>query len=330
MKTKDHTFLLSIVVPVFNEQAVIEMFYQRLMAVLFAHHYSYEIIFVDDGSQDKTLNILEMIRKIDPQVHVLSFSRNFGKETAITAGLDYAEGDAVVLIDADLQDPPEMIVQLIEEWKKGYDIVYAQRTGRKGESFFKKLTAYLFYRVLNLAGSFSIPKDTGDFRLISQRAVIALRQLRERHRFMKGLFAWVGYPQKAIYYQRQPRGAGKSKWNYWRLWNFALEGITSFTIAPLKAATYFGLLTAFIAFVYGIIIIYKTLIFGNAVRGYSSLMVAILFLGGVQLVTMGIIGEYLGRMFNEVKNRPLYLLKMNTFERVEVIEEELQLEHWED
>jgi glycosyltransferase involved in cell wall biosynthesis len=329
--TKDSHFFLSIVVPVFNEEAVIEMFYQRLMNVLFSQQYRYEIIFVDDGSRDKTLAIIEMIRKMDTHVHVLSLSRNFGKEIAISAGLDYAEGDAVILIDADLQDPPEIIVKLIEEWKQGFDIVYAQRSSRKGESFIKKMTAYLFYRVLNFAGSFSIPKDTGDFRLISQRAVIALRQLRERHRFMKGLFAWVGYPQKAIYYHRDARVAGKSKWSYWRLWNLALEGITSFTIAPLKAATYFGLLTAFIAFVYGLIIIYKTLVFGNTVPGYSSLMVAILFLGGVQLLTIGIIGEYLGRMFNEVKNRPLYLLKSNTFEKIEILEEEeLQLEHWED
>lgn len=227
----------------------------------------------------------------------------------MTAGIDHANGDAVIIIDADLQDPPELIPALIHEWKQGFDVVYAKRNKRDGESLLKKITSYFFYRVIQKVSRVSIPEDTGDFRLMSRRAVEALKALREQHRFMKGLFAWVGFPQRAVLYNRDPRFAGSTKWNYWKLWNFAIEGITSFTIAPLKFATYFGLVIAIGAFLYAGVIIFKTLVYGNPVAGYPSLMVTILFLGGIQLITIGILGEYLGRMFDETKQRPLYILK---------------------
>lgn len=226
----------------------------------------------------------------------------------MSAGLDQTCGDAVIIIDADLQDPPELIPELVAGWREGYDNVYAVRSVRDGETAMKKLTAHLFYRVLQSLSRVTIPRDTGDFRLLSRRAVDALSRLREQHRFMKGLFAWIGFPQKAVHYRRDARMAGTTKFNYWKLLNFAIEGLTSFTISPLKFASYFGLGIAAAAFLYALWIIYRTLVYGNPVAGYPSLMVVILFLGGVQLVAIGVLGEYLGRVFNEVKQRPLYLL----------------------
>jgi polyisoprenyl-phosphate glycosyltransferase len=301
--------LLSVVVPAYNEKEVLPVFHRRLSDVLDSMEVDIEIIYVNDGSTDNTISVLNTIREDDPRVAILDLSRNFGKEAAMTAGLDYAHGDAVVVIDADLQDPPELIPEFLKHWQKGYDVVYAQRIAREGETMMKRATARIFYRLMQKVGRVKIPEDTGDYRLLSRRAVESLKQLREQHRFMKGLFAWIGYPQKGVPYQRDPRYAGKTKWNYWRLWNFAIEGITSFTTTPLKLATYLGLFTATGAFVYGLYFIIKTLILGNPVPGYPSLLVIILFLGGVQLVALGIIGEYLGRMFNESKNRPLYFLK---------------------
>ncbi len=297
------------VVPVYNEQEVLSEFHQRLTDVLSSMPIDVEIIYVNDGSTDNTMDILEATREKDPQVAILDFSRNFGKEAAMTAGLDYAHGDAVVVIDADLQDPPELIPEFLKDWQKGYDVVYAQRVARDGETIIKRATAHIFYRLMRKVGCVRIPEDTGDYRLLSRRAVESLKKLREQHRFMKGLFAWIGFPQKGVPYQRDARHAGKTKWNYWHLWNFAIEGITSFTTTPLKLATYLGLFTATSAFVYGLYFIIKTLILGNPVPGYPFLLVIVLFLGGIQLVALGIIGEYLGRMFNESKNRPLYFLK---------------------
>jgi glycosyltransferase involved in cell wall biosynthesis len=305
----EQNLLLSIVVPAHNEAEVLHAFHQRLSEVLASLRTKAEIVYVNDGSTDNTIEVMRSLYASDPRVAVVDLSRNFGKEIALTAGLDHAKGDAVVVIDADLQDPPELIPELVQEWRQGYDVVYAKRTTRQGETLVKRATAYAFYRVIQRIGHVAIPEDTGDFRLLSRRAVDALKQLREQHRFMKGLFSWIGYPQKAVTYCRQPRLAGKTKWNYWRLWNFALEGITSFTTAPLKVATYLGLFTAMSAFIYGAVLIMATLMYGNPVPGYPSLMVVILFLGGVQLVAIGIIGEYLGRMFNEAKGRPLYFVK---------------------
>lgn len=300
--------LLSIVVPAFNEQEVLAAFHGRLAPVLDDLEMDAEVLYVNDGSSDGTLEVIRGLREQDPRVAILDLSRNFGKEIAMTAGLEHARGDAVIIIDADLQDPPELIPELVRHWRDGWDMVYAQRIERLGESLLKKATARWFYRLMQRVGRVRIPENAGDFRIMSRRAVDSLLELREQHRFMKGLFAWIGYPQKGIPYQRDPRFAGRTKWGYWRLWNFALDGITSFTTTPLKWATYLGLATAFGSFAYAVEIILQKLLYGNPVKGYPSLMVVMLFLGGVQLVFLGIIGEYLGRMFDETKRRPLYFL----------------------
>jgi glycosyltransferase involved in cell wall biosynthesis len=301
--------LISVVVPVFNEEEVVGHFHARMGQLLDEIDYAAEIVFVDDGSTDGTLKALHELRETDPRIAVLALSRNFGKEIALSAGLDHARGDAVVVIDVDLQDPPELIKEFIAQWRAGYDVVYGQRIVREGETAIKKLTAFLFYRVMRKLTRVNIPEDTGDFRLMSRRVVDALKSCREQHRFMKGLFSWVGFRQCAVRYQREARVAGTTKFNYWKLWNFALEGITSFTTGPLKVATYVGFMTAGVAFVYLVWIVGKTLLLGEPVRGYPSLMAVVLFLGGIQLVTIGILGEYVGRMFDETKARPLYLLK---------------------
>jgi len=300
--------LLSVIVPVHDEEAVLAAFHRRLAAVLDGLDCDAEVIYVNDGSGDASLDLMQRLRAGDDRVTVLDLSRNFGKEIAMTAGLDHADGDAVVVIDADLQDPPELIPEMLRLWREGYDNVYAQRSLREHETWLKKATAHAFYRVIRYFSRVRIPADTGDFRLLSRRAVLALRRLREQHRFMKGLYAWIGYPAIALPYRREGRAAGRSKWSYWRLWNFALEGITAFSIAPLKVATYFGLGVAGLSFVFAVWIVAKTLLIGEPVRGYPTMMVTILFLGGAQLTAIGLLGEYVGRMFNETKNRPLYLL----------------------
>lgn len=300
---------LSVLVPVYNEIEVLPEFHRRLAGVLRDCVDTYEVMYVNDGSTDGSLAWLERLCAEDPNAALVDLSRNFGKEIAMAAGLDHVRGDAVVVIDADLQDPPELIPRLIEQWRAGYDNVYARRRQREGETWLKKVSAAWFYKVIGRLSRVRIPQDTGDFRLLSRRAVDALRQLREQHRFMKGLFAWIGYPSIAVEYDRDPRRAGESKFNYWKLWNFAIEGITSFTIAPLKLATYFGIVVALVAFVAIVVLVAKTLMFGDPVKGYPSLMSAILFLGGIQLVALGSLGEYIGRMFNETKGRPLYFTK---------------------
>ena len=299
---------LSVVVPVYNEAEVLPEFHQRLGQELDRLNLHAEIIYINDGSRDPSLDLLRQIRSGDRRVAILNLSRNFGKEVAVTAGLDHVRGDAAIVIDADLQDPPELISSLIAKWHEGFDVVYATRRERRGETWAKRATASLFYRVMHGIGDVSIPEDTGDFRLLNRRCLEALASCRERRRFMKGLFAWVGFNQTAITYDRPPRHAGRTKWNYWRLWNFAIEGITSFTIAPLKAATYCGLVAAMGTFIYGTFIVVRTLILGRVVPGYASLMTVLLFSTGVQLIAMGVIGEYVGRIFVEVKGRPLYLL----------------------
>jgi glycosyltransferase involved in cell wall biosynthesis len=310
--TKTTSIIISIVVPAYNEEEVLPEFHKRISDVLDSLSINTEIVYVNDGSVDNTLTLLNELQKKDYRVSIVDLSRNFGKEIAMTAGIDLAQGDAVIVIDADLQDPPELIPELVKHWNEGYDVVYAQRIVREGESLIKKVTAHAFYNLMQKISHIKIPEDAGDFRLLSNRAVESLKQMPEQHRFMKGLFTWIGYKQKPVPYRRDPRFAGNTKWNYWRLWNFALEGITSFTIMPLKIATYFGLVTAIGAFTYGTFIIARTLVYGNPVPGYPSLLIVILFLGGIQLVTLGIIGEYLGRVFNESKRRPLYFLKSHT------------------
>ena len=301
--------LISIVVPAFNEEEVLELFHQRMGDVFDRiPNYRCEMIFVNDGSTDRTQAIMDWLAETDERVCTLSLSRNFGKEAAMTAGLDIAEGDAVAIFDVDLQDPPELLLQFIEKWEAGFDVIYAQRAQRDGETWLKKSTAAAFYKVMKRLSRVAIPPDTGDCRLMSRRVVQSLKQLREHHRFMKGLFAWVGFPTFAVEYRRDPRAAGSTKFNYWKLWNFALEGITSFTIAPLKIAMYAGMLIAMCAFALSIWIILKTLLWGEAVQGYPTLITTILFLGGVQLFFIGILGEYIGRIFGEAKARPLYLV----------------------
>jgi glycosyltransferase involved in cell wall biosynthesis len=305
---KSHTQLLSVVVPVFNEQETIPSFYARTKNVLTKNGLNHEIIFVNDGSSDQSLETIRFLMTSDDTISLVSLSRNFGKEIAMTAGFDHAQGDATVVIDADLQDPPELIPEMIDKWKQGYDVVYATRIEREGETAIRKLTAKWFYKLLQRSTNIPIPRDTGDYRLLSRRALNALNSLRERNRFMKGLYSWIGFPQVSIPYHREARYAGASKWNYWKLWNFALEGFTSFTTVPLKVATYLGMVTSFGAFSFGIYVLVKTLLYGDPVAGYPSLMVTLLFLGGVQLTALGIIGEYLGRLFDESKNRPLYIV----------------------
>ena len=302
---------ISVVVPAYNEQEVLPAVQARIIPVMEAIGLPFEVVYVNDGSRDRTLEIMLGLQAADPRVAVVNLSRNFGKEIALTAGLDHAAAtDAVVVIDADLQDPPEVIPDLVAAWRQGFDIAYAQRRVREGETWLKKATAAGFYRVMQrIGGKVQLPANTGDFRLMSRRALDALLALREQHRFMKGLFAWVGFPSVPVLYDRAPRAAGETKWNYWKLWNFSLEGITSFTVGPLKVATNLGLATAVFATIYGVQIIAKTLIWGNPVAGYPSLMAVVLFLGGVQLMTLGIIGEYLGRIFNETKGRPLYFVE---------------------
>ena len=300
---------LTIVVPAYNEAAVLKAFHQRLAAVLDALPLHCAVLYVDDGSDDGSWAIIESLRARDPRIGALRLSRNFGKEAALTAGLDHVERGAAVVIDADLQDPPELIPALVAQWQTGYDVVYATRSARAGEGRVKRFTAAAFYRAMEKLSDTALPRDTGDYRLLSRRALDALSQLRERQRFMKGLFAWIGYRQTAVHYLRAPRQAGHSKWNYWRLANFAIEGITSFSAAPLRLATWTGLSTALLAFGYGLWVLGKALLYGDPVRGYPTLMVVILFLGGVQLLALGVIGEYLGRNYAESKRRPLYFLE---------------------
>ena len=298
----------SVVIPAFNEAEGLVGFHQRLAAAMEPLG-AWEAIYIDDGSNDTTREIVELLRRDDPRIALVSLSRNFGKEIATTAGLDHAHGDAVIVIDADLQDPPEVIPDLVAAWRHGFDMVCARRRARDGDTAVKKLTAHVFYRLMRHAGRVRLPEDTGDFRLMSRRVVEAVCKLREHHRFMKGLFAWVGFPVTTVLYDRAPRCNGTTKWNYWKLWNFALEGITSFTVMPLKIATYLGLAVALLSVAFGVQVIVKTLLFGNPVAGYPSMLTIILFLGGIQLMTLGVIGEYLGRIFNETKRRPLYLVE---------------------
>lgn len=299
---------IDIIVPVFNEQEVLPLFQERIHEVMDSCAVEWRVIFVDDGSSDDSLAIMKSIHAEDPNFGYLSLSRNFGKEYALTAGLDQASADAAVVIDVDLQDPPELIPEMIAAWHEGFDVVYATRKIRHGESAFKKATANWFYRIINSMSKIDIPKDTGDYRLMSRKCYLAVNQLREQNRFMKGLFAWVGFKQKQLYFEREPRAAGNTKWNYNKLWRFALDGITSFSYMPLRFATWIGMTVAAFAFIYGAVIIAKTLFLGSDVPGYPSIMVVMLFLGGIQLTALGIIGEYLGRMFNESKQRPLYLV----------------------
>ena len=300
---------ISVIVPLYNESAGIKQLFARLTPVLQRLNTSYEIICINDGSLDDTLDRLLEANRSNSAIKIVNLSRNFGKEIALTAGLDYAAGAAVIPIDADLQDPPELIEQLVERWRSGYDIVYATRRSRRGETWLKKVSAKAFYRTIGRLSAVPIPANTGDFRLLDRKVVDAIEKLPERTRFMKGLFAWVGYKQTSILFDRESRCSGSSTWNYWKLWNFALDGIFSFSLLPLKVWSYIGISVSVVSLIYALILAIRTLAFGVDVPGYASLMVAILFLGGVQLITLGILGEYLGRVYTEVKGRPLYFVR---------------------
>lgn len=301
--------LLTVVIAAYNEAQAIPLLQPRIAATLDAlPGVEGRVLYVDDGSHDGTWAVLQALVAADPRVSALRLSRNFGKEAALTAGLDRVEAGAALILDADGQDPPELIGEFVRQWQAGYDNVHGTRIERDGESWIKRGTAHAFYRVIGRLSKTPIPADTGDFRLLSPRALAALRELRERHRFMKGLFGWVGFNQIAVPYHREARVAGRSSFGFWKLWNFALEGITSFSTAPLRVATYVGVMTAVLAFAFAIWVVLKALLWGDPVAGWPTMMTVILFLGGMQLVALGLIGEYLGRLYEESKQRPLYLV----------------------
>jgi glycosyltransferase involved in cell wall biosynthesis len=299
---------LSIVVPMFNEAPCIDAFFQRLLDVMASLKHTYEIICIDDGSTDATCEMIKPWISINPNIKIIRLTRNFGKERALAAGIDHATGDAVIPIDADLQDPPEVIPELLEKWLEGFKMVIAARSSRPGDTRFKRLSALSFYRIMNCFSEMVLPANAGDFRLMDRCVVDALKQLPERTRFHKGLFAWIGFETATVYYSRPERESGQTKWQYWKLWNYALEGIFSFSTAPLKLWTYVGVTTAFAGFIYAIYTVLRTLMLGIDVPGYASLLVILLILNGFCLIGIGVLGEYIGRIFIEVKQRPLYLI----------------------
>lgn len=305
-----HRDKISLVVPFFNEEPAIEVFFRRVPSVLQTlMDIDYEIICINDGSSDRTLEMLLGHADRDHRVVVIDLSRNFGKEAAMTAGIDAAQGDAIIPFDADLQDPPEVIPRLVEKWREGFDVVLAKRAERDTDTYLKRRTAAAFYSLHNKISDVKIPENVGDFRLMSRAAVDALRALPENRRFMKGLFTWVGFRTACVEYRREPRVAGTTKFSGWRLWNFALEGITSFSTLPLRVWTYLGTFTALSAIVYASYLVLRTIIHGRDVPGYASIITAVLFLGGVQLIGIGVIGEYIGRMYMETKRRPVYIVR---------------------
>jgi len=300
---------ITIIVPSYNEEEALPYLYERLNSLMNSlDKYEFEILFVNDGSKDKTLELIKEMRSKDNRISYVDFSRNFGKETAMIAGLDYAKGDAVIFIDADLQDPPEVIPELIKWWEEGYDDVYARRSSRKGETFLKKFTSKMYYKVLQSLTRVEIQKDTGDFRLLDRRCVNALKKMRETQRCSKSMFSWIGYKKKEVMYDRDPRIAGTTKWNYKKLIDLAIDGITAFTTSPLRVSTFLSIPTFLLFAIYLIYIITKCIIANSSVDGYQILILLTLFFFGTIILLIGIIGEYLGRIFNETKNRPLYFV----------------------
>lgn len=301
--------VLSVVGPVFNEEAALGRFHDRLMRVLRGLGIAFEVIYVDDGSRDKTPALLRRLRGSDPEVKILEFSRNFGHQVAITAGIDHASGEACVVMDTDGQDPPEALPRLLEEWRKGSEVVYVARTERRGETWFKRATAAAFYRLLRRMTPVDIPPDAGDFRLIDRRVVEELRRMREAHRYMRGLTAWVGFKQAKVEHAREARLGGRTHYPFWKMARLALDGITSFSHQPLRWVSWMGLASFALSALIGFWVFYVRFFNPEAVRGWTSVMVVVLFLGGVQLISLGIMGEYMGRVFDEVKGRPLYILR---------------------
>lgn len=300
---------ISLIIPVYNEEAAIPIFYNAIKNAGFLKPYNIEMIFINDGSRDQTENLINMLENSDSSVKALSFTRNFGKEPALFAGLEHAEGDAVIPIDVDLQDPIEIIPELIQKWQEGFDVVLAKRVDRSSDSALKRKSAELFYKLHNKISQPKIEENVGDFRLMSREVIENIKQLPERNLFMKGVLSWVGGKTTIVEYTRAERSAGDTKFNGWKLWNLALEGITSFSTAPLRIWTYLGFFVASFAFIYGVYMMLDKLFFGNPVPGYPSLLVSILFLGGIQLIGIGVLGEYIGRIYIETKQRPKFILK---------------------
>ena len=300
---------ITIIIPAYNEEESLPYLYERLDKLMTSmKNYEFEILFVNDGSKDKTINIIKELRQKDKKISYVDFSRNFGKEIAMIAGLDYATGDCVIFMDADLQDPPELIPELVKYWEDGYDDVYAKRRSRKGETWLKKFTSKMYYKVLQKTTKIEIQKDTGDFRLLDRICVNALRKIRESERNTKSMFSWIGYKKKEVLYDRDPRVAGTTKWNYKKLIDLAIDGITSFTTSPLRLSTYIAIPTFLVLFVYFVYVIIKSCMIHEAIQAFQAIILLILFFSGIQILLFGIIGEYLGRIFNETKNRPLYLV----------------------
>jgi dolichol-phosphate mannosyltransferase len=299
---------LTVIAPVYNEEAILPHFYRRVIAALESLDEPFELLLIDDGSRDRSYEIMRGLHERDARVRVVSFSRNFGHQMAISAGLDLAQGKAVIIMDADLQDPPELIPALVQKWRAGGEVVYAQRTRRRGETLFKRLTASLFYRLIGRIASVPIPPDTGDFRLLDRRVVDALVTMRERHRFLRGLSSWVGFRQVAVPYEREERLAGKTKFPLWKMARFSLDAITGFSFAPLQLATACGFFVAGLS-VLGILLAVVLRLFNVAIQGQATTLILVLFMGGVQLIFLGIIGEYLGRIYDEVRARPLYVVR---------------------
>ena len=300
---------LSVVAPCYNEEDVIDIFLEKIFAVLTELNKSYEIVFVNDGSSDRTLEILITKAEEYDAIRVINLSRNFGKEAALSAGLDMTFGEVVVPIDVDLQDPPDLILDFVKKYEEGYDVVVGKRVDRTTDSFAKRISAETFYKLHNKISDIEIPNNVGDYRLMSRRVINELKRLPETQRFMKGLFSWLGFKTAIVEYKREARVAGETSFNGWKLWNFALDGITSFSTAPLRMWLYIGITLASISFVYGFFIILKTLIFGISSPGYASIITIILFLGGIQLIGIGMLGEYVGRIYIESKNRPIYIIE---------------------
>lgn len=301
--------MISIVSPVYNEEAVLHALVERITAVFEPTTHDWELVLVDDGSRDRSAEIIGELHQADPRVRGIILSRNFTFQVAVTAGLEHASGDAVVLIDADLQDPPEVILQMIEKWEQGYDVVYGVRTKRAGETWFKKTTAKLFYRIIDRITGIQIPVDTGDFRLMDRGVVDAVLQMRERNRFLRGMVSWVGYKQTGVEYERHARFAGETKFTVSKMTRFAIDAITGYSYFPLQLATYFGFFVAFISAIAILLVIVARLFFPEQpLLGQATTLVAVLFLGSIQLISLGIIGEYLGRIYDEVRERPLYLV----------------------
>lgn len=301
--------LYSIIAPLYNEEEILPEFYRRMKAICDSFDGDYELIFVNDGSNDRSSEILLKIRSQNQKIKIINFSRNFGHQMAITAGIDHASGDAVIIIDADLQDPPEIIPLLIGKWKKGYEIVYGQRVAREGETVFKKGTAAIFYKILKIMTSYPIPENVSDFRLMDKKVVTVLRKVREQHRFMRGLVSWVGFKQGGVAFVRDPRYAGETKYPFRKMLKFALDGITSFSIVPLRMTIYLGFFIVVTTVIFAIWAFIMQFVFHATIQGWASLMIAILFLGGIQLLMSGVLGEYIGRIYEEVKKRPLYIIE---------------------